>query len=90
MCDTLAKSDTEITGNELMWVKLFEIIYPIRNLAMFAPAFADERDGTDGEGYFIEDGSVTSWSFVTKVLSDCALKVEEGVNDEGHIEYSTS
>jgi len=36
-CDTLEASSVELTGNELLFVKNFEMMAPIFDYAMFAP-----------------------------------------------------
>lgn len=51
-------SETEATGNDLAFVKLFEIMAPIRDYSMFGVASLSESD----------------WNSITSVMTDCDIK----------------
>ena len=61
--EMLAASSTEITGDNLAWVKAFEMIAPLRDAMMYAPETVT--------------ANTTRWLELTKALTDCSVKAAD-------------
>jgi len=67
--DTLAESETEVTGDLLMYAKAFEMMAPLRDLMMYEPeALKEDKE---------------LWDFVTQPLKDCGIKDVDEQGDHG-------
>merc|ERR1719410_2676737 len=67
--DTLAASETEVTGDLLLYTKAFEMMAPLRDLMMYEPEVLKEDKDL--------------WVFLTQPLKDCSVKDDDEQGDHG-------
>jgi len=67
--DTLEASDSEVTGDLLLYSKAFEMLAPLRDAMMYEPEVLKDDP--------------TEWAFLTRALKDCGLKENDEQGSHG-------